>query len=426
MASSNRLSRDQRGDGVGLPPAIVVALDNMTGLQTARILARHGVPVIGIANDRTHYCAKTRVCQQILEAHTGSEALIETLEALGPTLPQKAVLVPCSDMSVLTLSRYCDRLHEWYHMSLPEHDTIEMLMDKVRFCMYAQEHGLPVPKMFLLYNRQDAEAAADALNYPCILKPPMKTPGWEANSKEKVYKAMSREEFLAVYDRCSNWADVLMVQEWVEGKDSDLYSCNVYFNAQSEPLVTFVARKLRQWPPETGTSCLGEEVRNDVVLEETIRLFKSVNYRGLGYVEMKRDERTGQHYIIEPNIGRPTGRSAIAEAGGVELVYTMYCDAAGLPLPGPYVQQYTGVKWIYLRRDFQSALHYWRRGELTLRDWWRSVRGRKAYAIFSWSDPVPFLADLWRSAGLFVRGGGKRARSDADASSVTPQLGGSM
>ncbi|HQE20190.1 MAG TPA: hypothetical protein PK607_16945, partial [Aggregatilineales bacterium] len=61
-----------------------------------------------------------------------------------------------------------------------------------------------------------------------------------------------------------------------------------------------------------------------------------------------------------------------------------------------------------------------------LRDWWRSVRGRKAYAIFSWSDPVPFLADLWRSAGLFVRRGGKRARSDADASSVTPQLGGSM
>src|SRR5690606_7772857 len=110
MTSSDRPSRGQRGDGVRLPPAIVVALDNMTGLQTARILPRHGVLVIGIANDRTHYCAKARVCEQILEAHTGSEALIETLEALGPTLPQKAVLVPCSDMSVLTLSRYCDRL----------------------------------------------------------------------------------------------------------------------------------------------------------------------------------------------------------------------------------------------------------------------------------------------------------------------------
>ena len=74
-------------------------------------------------------------------------------------------------------------------------------------------------------------------------------------------------------------------------------------------------------------SCGRSQSRDDVVLRETVRLFKSVNYRGLGYVELKRDERSGEYYIMEPNIGRPTGRSAIAEAGGVELLYTMYCDA---------------------------------------------------------------------------------------------------
>ena len=295
-----------------LPHAIVIGLDCMTGVQTARILAGHAVPVIAIAGNPEHYCAKTRVCERILAADIKSEAFIETLESLGPSLPQKAVLVPCTDMSVLLISRNRQRLLEWYHVSLPDEAVVEMLMDKISFVTFAQEQGLAIPRTFFIRNRADAEEAARELSYPCILKPPMKTPTWEQNTKEKVFKIDSADEFLRLYDRCAGWAELLMAQEWVEGSDANLYSCNCYFNADSEPLVTFIARKIRQWPPEIGTSCLGEEVRNDEVLEESIRLFRSVGYHGLGYVELKQDERSGKQYIIEPNIGRPTGRSAIA------------------------------------------------------------------------------------------------------------------
>ena len=187
------------------------------------------------------------------------------------------------------------------------------------------------------------------------------------------------------------------MQEWIEGGDDSLYSCNCYFNAKSEPLVTFVARKIRQWPPGIGYSSLGEEVRDDFVRDATIRLFGGVNYHGLGYVEFKRDAVSGKSYIIEPNVGRPTGRSAIAEAGGVELLYTMYCDLLGLPLPAEREQRYVGAKWVDLRHDFQSALHYWRKGELSLADWRRSWRGKKAYAYFAANDPMPFLYDLYRA-----------------------------
>jgi D-aspartate ligase len=229
----------------------------------------------------------------------------------------------------------------------------------------------------------------------------------------KAYKLAEKADLLAIYDLYGSLADVLIVQEWVEGSSASLYSCNCYFDANSEPLVTFVARKIRQWPPLTGESSLGEECRDDVVLNETVRLLKSVNYRGLGYVEIKRDARSGEYFIMEPNVGRPTGRSAIAEAGGVELLYTMYCDALGWPLPENRVQQYGHVKWIHLRRDFQSALYHWRRGQLSLKEWWRSWRGRKAYALFSWSDPGPFLGDLTRAACLFMSAE-ERAKRDYD------------
>jgi predicted ATP-grasp superfamily ATP-dependent carboligase len=392
-----------KAEKTGQPYAIVIGLDSVTGLQTARILVRHGVPVIAIAKDPAHDFCRTKVCEKILFADTANGEFISVLLALGPELKQKAVLFPCSDAGVLLISRRRNELGNWYHVVLPEPQIVEMLMDKISFYTYAREAGLPIPQTFIVTDKADLEKAAKELTFPCILKPPLRTAAWEKHAGAKVIKISNSAELFSVYEHCSSVFGALMLQEWIEGTDAELYSCNCYFNTDSKPLVTFVSRKLRQWPPETGVSCLGEECRNDIVLQESIRLFRSVNYRGLGYVEMKRDVRTGKHFIIEPNIGRPTGRSAIAEAGGVAMLYAAYCDTVQMSLPANLEQKYQGAKWIYLRRDVQSALHYWRRGDLTLRQWWCSWRGRKTDAVFSWTDPGPFWGDLRRCFRLLLR-----------------------
>jgi D-aspartate ligase len=392
-----------------LPRAIVVGLDSITGLQTARILARRGVPVVALAKDVRHFCCRSRVCERIVAADTGSERLIDTLEEVGSALEEKGVLVPCTDVSVLLISQNRDRLASRFHVVLPAHDVVELLTHKASFYSYAQEHGLPVPPTFFLRTRADAEAAAAALTFPVVLKPSLRTPKWDSKTRDKAFKARDAGELLELYDCVAAWSDLLLAQQWIVGRETSLFSCNGYFDSDSKPLVTFVARKIRQWPPETGISSLGEECRNDAVLAETIRLFSGVGFRGLAYLEMKRDERTGRHFIIEPNIGRPTGRSAIAEAGGVELLFTMYADAVGLPLPSSRVQLYSGVKWIHAVSDLQSATHQWRRGELTIPEWWRSVRGTRADAVISRRDPRPFVFELVRGAKL--AGGLVRAKA---------------
>lgn len=402
-----------KNSGSSKPPyAILIYFESFIGVQTARILAAHGVPVIGMAQNPDHPFCKTNACEKILVADSLTTDFIDKLKELGPTLEQKAVLFPCSDMSMLLISRHREELDTWYHVTLPEPDVVEMLASKTLFYPFAQEAGFSVPKTVLLGNAEDAQKAAEVLTFPCIVKPAVKTTEWMLNSGGvKVYQAASAKEFLALYDRCGTWTDTLMVQEWVDGPETNLYSCNVYFNAASEPLVAFIAKKIRQWPPQTGISCLSKECRNDTVLQETLRLFKSVNYRGLGYLEMKRDERTDKHVIIEPNIGRPTGRSAIAEAGGVELIYTAYCDAVGLPLPESRQQKYRNAKWIHWRRDLQSAFHYWRKGELTLKEWRDSLRGKKRCALFSWTDPKPFWRDLARACTKPIRTALRKMRS---------------
>ena len=96
------------------PYAIVVGLDTMQGIQTARILADHNIPVIAIAKNPKHHCCRTRVCDDILFADTAGEGLVETLVSLGPRLQQKAVIYPCQDVCVSLISLNREILGEWF------------------------------------------------------------------------------------------------------------------------------------------------------------------------------------------------------------------------------------------------------------------------------------------------------------------------
>jgi predicted ATP-grasp superfamily ATP-dependent carboligase len=277
---------------------------------------------------------------------------------------------------------------------MPPHDVVATLMDKIEFFKFATTHGFLVPRGAVVHSREDALSAAEALRFPCVVKPAIKTAAWQARSKAKVYKVRDRNELLTAVDCCTAWTDSLLVQEWIEGGDENCYTCNCYLTADGKAVASFVSRKVRQWPPQTGIGCLSVEARNELVRQETIRLFEVIGFHGLGYVEFKVDQRTGEHFIVEPNVARPTGRSAMAEAGGVELLYTMYRDALGDALPNDLQQTYRGVKWIHLRQDMRAAWAHWRSGELSVRAWWDTVKGPKTYAIFSWSDPAPFCGDL--------------------------------
>jgi D-aspartate ligase len=388
------------------PRAVVVGLDCMTGLQTAHILNfRHGVPVIGIAAKRNHPCCRTRACEKIEYCETGGDELIETLAAIGPRLPHRAVLYPCTDLSVLAISRFRSVLAPWFHMALPEPEVVEMLVDKCGFYAFAQKHGFAVPATFLLHDISALDQAAEQLRFPAVLKPSVKLPEWEKHVGAKVFRVQNATELRSLYERYAEYAGSLLVQEWIPGERHSNFTCNAYFNADSQPLVTFVTEKLREWPPVGGTGCLGQECRNDSVLGETLRFFRAAHHRGFGYLEMKLDSRLGSYFLIEPNIGRPTGRSSTAEAAGVDFLYTQYCDLLGRSLPENREQKNTSVKWIYLRRDFQSALTSWRRGELSVRDWAHSLRGPKVEALFSWKDPVPFFADMLKGIRVLLGNG---------------------
>ena len=385
------------------PPAVIVGLDCITGLQATRILTARGIPVVGVVADRNHFCARTRLPLAIVQAPLRGERLVDALVALGRRLRHPGVLIPCTDAAVAAISAGRDPLATSFRIVLPDHADVIRLMDKVAFAEHAIAHDLAIPPTVVIRDRADAERASTSLTFPAVLKPAFKGPAWQAATRAKAIRVEDAAGLLGAFETCRHWADVLIAQSWVPGPESNLYSVNTYHDRTSTQRVAFVARKLRQWPLDTGTSCLGEEVDEPEAAAITARLVGTVPYRGLGYVEAKRDERTGRLLIIEPNIGRPTGRSAIAERGGVELLLSAYRDALGEPLPAAVDQHYRGVKWIYWRHDLQAAAVRAIRGELSFGAWLASVRGPRVEAVFARRDPAPFAADIVNTAGALVR-----------------------
>jgi D-aspartate ligase len=386
-----------------LPYVVYVGLDSFPALATIRHLSSKGIPVIGIAQDKKDHNCKTNSVKEIIYTDKSSEELIITLEKLGEKFSQKAVLITGEEPNVLVVSRYRERIDKYYHIIMPEKDFVEKLVDKILFIEYAQKTELPIPRSFIIKDDKEIYCAGDEISYPAILKPTIRSPKWVEHTKKKAFKVESKTELVKYYEEYKNFGSGFLVQEWIEGPDTNHYTCNLYFNRNSELLVTFVSKKIRQWPPETGQGSIGIEARNDTVLNETINLFSKLNWKGLGYLDMKFDDRLQKYLIVEPNILRPTGRSTTAEAGGVELIYTMYCDAAGLPLPQNRVQNYGNAKWVHLRRDFQAFLYHNKRGELTFKEWRNSLRGKKSHSLFSLKDPLPFIFDIIRVGKLYMK-----------------------
>ncbi len=381
-----------KGKITNRPPAIVIKLDSITGLDTARILSRYGVPVYGVADDPQHYCVKTNSCREVLFTDTSGEGLVKTLLGIAARFKSKPVLFPCSDESVSIISANRETLGEFYNFVMPDDGVLSMYMNKESFYRYAEENGFPVPATFFPEEKSDLETILSEADLPYIVKPALKSAEWIERFNDKVIKVSSREELRDVFERGSKITERMIVQEWIKGDDSKLFSCIFYYGSDGECKVSFVSRKLRQWYTENGDASLAEECMNDEIAGITRDLLSNTGFSGIGSIEYKLDDESGTYYIIEANVGRPVTRIALTEAAGVPLLYTMYCDALGLPLPQNREQRYKGTKWISFHRDLQASWKYYRDGKLSITDWIKSVYGVKSFAVLSIRDPGPFLA----------------------------------
>jgi predicted ATP-grasp superfamily ATP-dependent carboligase len=126
----------------------------------------------------------------------------------------------------------------------------------------------------------------------------------------------------------------IVVQEWIEGDDADVYFC-LQYRPPGGPSVSFAGRKICQWPLLVGgtASCMPAPEAEAELKTLTDNFFEAVGFVGIGSMEYKRDVRDGRFYMVEPTVGRSDYQEEIATLNGTNIPLATYCGELGLPPP---------------------------------------------------------------------------------------------
>lgn len=321
-----------RQSGEAQIPAVVIGGRGPGTLGMVRSLGKAKIPVILLDDDAFSPATHSAYVRKVVIAPLSGASLVKELLALAVNIAGPAVLFLNSDDAVLTVSEYRADLENNYRFRLPSHTCLTSLLDKTSFQRLAEELGFPVPRSVTIGHIGDLSRLAQ-LRFPCIVKPMRGTANYIRAQFARGYKVASPEQAERVCHRILSVVQGLVVQEWIEGPDSDLYFCLQYRATDGGTVCSFTGRKLSIWPADVGTtaSCTAAPEARPILQPLTEAFFKRVSFVGMGGIEFKRDGRTGEFLMIEPTVGRIDGQEEIATLHGVNIPLAAYLHETGSP-----------------------------------------------------------------------------------------------
>ena len=374
-------------------PAVVVGA-GVNGLGVARSLARAQVPVwllnVDVRRPEMHTCAARPLKISALQG----EALIDDLVRFGTTRFRelRPVLFLTQEESVKSVSHHRERLSGLYRFSLPPREVVDRLQHKQGFQTLAEKFGAPIPPLVHIRKLADLPALWK-VRFPVVIKPGERHAEYGRLFK-KAYRVDEPAEAERLIRSILPVTPDVVVQEWIEGPDANIYFCLQYLDKHGQTAAAFTGRKIRSWPPQTGgtASCIAAPDAHAELSQLTTRFFQNAGVIGMAGMEYKRDARSGEFRMVEPTVGRSDYQEEVATLNGVNLPYAAYCVELGIPPDAASGWVKRPVAWRVRAEDHWSAVvqnQPARRGF--------DGAGRITDAWWRWSDPLPsLLQNLWR------------------------------
>jgi predicted ATP-grasp superfamily ATP-dependent carboligase len=229
------------------------------------------------------------------------------------------------------------------------------------------------------------------VQFPVVLKPAITSRFCDATNR-KAYRADNRQELQNLYEdmlRVIPPSEVI-VQEFLPEPSRNLFSFAGYYR-QGELIVGLSVKRIRQFPRDFGRiSTFVVAVEVPELRELASQLLRAIQYTGLAEVEFMWDPKHTRFELLEVN-ARLWAWHGLAIAAGLDLPYVAFADALGQNPPIGAMRQ--GVKWVRLLTDVRAAAQEILTGTTTVQQYLTSLRGTTAFAVFSPSDPIPFIAE---------------------------------
>lgn len=405
MASAPKLVNRQRAACApkGTVGAVVLGGDYQ-GLGIVRSLGRHSVPIC-IVDDEQSIGRFSRYADHFVKFPSlrDGDITVDSLLELGERLQLHGwVLYPTRDEHVAAFSKRRAELSRVYRVPTPDWKIVQWAWDKRNTYRLAAELGIPIPRT-VTFDSLAQLAELDNENPPFAIKPAIKEHFIYA-TKAKAWCANNHSELRELFQKASQLIapNEAMIQEVIPGGGTQQYSyCAFFANGQS--VGKMVARRRRQHPLQFGRASTYVEVVDAPFVEAySERFLRAIDYYGLVELEYKLDPRDSQFKLLDFN-ARTWGYHSLGPRTGVDFSYMLYADQIGIPVDP--CKALPGTGWVRMTTDIPAAFMAWRAGELTLKDYLKSLSYCDVEAVYSFRDPLPGLAELLLLPYLAVRRG---------------------
>lgn len=375
------------------PPVLILG-GEANALSVIRDLHACGVKVYAVG-EADNFIRHSRYCEWIDLPGSDSveEVWADFLLSDASEFLTGALVLACSDAGVRVLIRHQAELREKFLLDECNPAAQLTMLDKLATYKCARAAGVDTPLFWEISGREDAEALRDQLVFPLLIKPRL-SHVFEARFGRKHITVNSFVELMTSLGALAGEKANVLLMELIPGGDDQLCSYFTYLDEQSRPLFHFTKRVIRRYPTGMGGACYHRTDWIPQIVEPATRLFAHAGLRGLGNVEFKQDPRDGKFKLIECN-ARFNGSNALVSESGCRLAQFVYRRATGGALPEMDHFRYGLRQWDPMR-DFFAFIERRRSGQLTLRQWLRSVMHWQTFAYFQWSDPLPALSRLLR------------------------------
>ena len=377
------------------PAGAVVIGGYVNALGLVRALAARGVPTTVVTTKPFDIAHRSRLVTSWTAAPDLEERPEQLIEVLERRLPEWCgrVLIPTNDAAMAALAGEHERLAAAFRVAAPEPAVARAFLDKDAMLDAARAVGLDLPRR---YGPATPEtAASEAIDFPVIVKP-LVPYRFVSRFGCKLFVASDRHELTRCVARLADAGMSGQVIDLVPGSDSRIFSYCTYLDSSGEPVGGLTVHKLRQSPPLYGDARVAELVPDDPGLREaTVELLRRIGHRGVAIAEFKVDPRDGRARFIEVN-GRPVVYNGLLRRGGLDLGALAWSDHVhGRPDP-PAANGWPGV-WVHLHPDLLYSVFH-RDHRIGLSEFLAPYRRTKVEAVWSASDPAPFVAQWARTA----------------------------
>jgi len=317
------------------------------------------------------------------------EVLLQQLKNVASKA--KTVLIAENDAWLRFIVRHRPALQSMFASILhPNSRSIELCLDKSQFLDWCKDNGFTAPRH---YGREEVTRLLPSEEAPLLLRPET-TRHDLGKSIPKAIEVRSRTEldrWLAHYAA----AGVLpSVAESLLRPNIRQYSVGLAREVGGR-IRSMVGEKLRSYPEQCAGGTYVILSTQDDVLSLAVRAIEALDYFGIAEVEILRDHRTGECFLIEIN-ARPWVQLGLAQKAGLDFLGFVLGRAdtqVGMAVtPRP-------LRWLNFEADVYGCLSrdtgaVWR-GRLTLGDYLRSVFAANVFAIWDATDPQPFFRSAW-------------------------------